>query len=161
VTDALLDVFRYNCWATQRLLEHCAALDESQLTASAPGVFGAPIATLEHLLRAEAFYVSMFRDEAPAWSPAGSDQPVTIAQMQAWAADLRQAWEAALAEPVPAERMLARRRRDGSITEMSAGIMLSQTLHHANVHREQVCNVLTSLGLEPPDLSAWAYARER
>ncbi len=40
---------------------------------------------------------------------------------------------------------------------MPAGIVLAQTLHHGNVHREQVCNVLTAQGLEPPDLSAWAF----
>jgi len=26
------------------------------------------------------------------------------------------------------------------------------------VHREQICSILTALGLEPPDLQVWAYA---
>ncbi len=153
----MLDVMRFNCWATQALLEHCAALDESQLIAGAAGVYGSPIATLEHLLRAEAFYVSMFREDAPAWSRSDDTEPVTIAVMQGWAVDLAATWEEVLAAPQDADRALSRRRRDGSVTQMPAGIVLAQTLHHGNVHREQVCSVLTSQGLEPPDLSAWAY----
>ena len=147
---------RFNCWATQALLEHCAALEESQLIASAPGAYGSPIATIEHLLRAEAFYVSMFRGEAPAWG-AQSDAAPEIAQMQSWAADLAALWDDVLSTPQDADRPLSRQRRDGSVTTMPAGIVLAQTLHHGNVHREQVCSVLTAQGLEPPDLSAWAY----
>jgi len=37
-------------------------------------------------------------------------------------------------------------------------VPIAQALHHGNVHREQICSVLTTLGLEPPDLQVWAYA---
>lgn len=121
-------------------------------------MYGSPIATLEHLLRAEAFYVSMFRGQAPSWSQQADSVPITVAAMQGWATDLAAGWEEVLSSPQPAERSLSRRRSEGSITEMPAGVMLAQALHHGNVHREQVCSVLTSQELQPPDLSAWAYA---
>jgi hypothetical protein len=38
-----------------------------------------------------------------------------------------------------------------------AGTLLAQALHHANVHREQVSSIVTSLGIEPPDLDVWTY----
>jgi hypothetical protein len=42
---------------------------------------------------------------------------------------------------------------------VKAGVLIAQALHHANVHREQVSAVLTSLDLAPPDISGWAYGR--
>jgi uncharacterized damage-inducible protein DinB len=38
------------------------------------------------------------------------------------------------------------------------GIFLAQAINHANHHREQVCAILTGLGIQPPDIQAWAYA---
>ena len=156
MTDSMLVAMRFNCWATQALLEHCAALDEAQLIAGAPAVFGSPLATLEHLLRAEAFYVSMIRGAAPTWRGA-EGEPVTIEVMQRWAGELAVGWEEVLSRPQDGDRLLIRTRRDGSVTNMPAGVLLAQALHHANVHREQVCSILTAQGLQPPDLSAWAY----
>jgi uncharacterized damage-inducible protein DinB len=46
---------------------------------------------------------------------------------------------------------------DGAL-EVRAGIIVAQALHHGNSHREQICAVLTSLGVEPPDIQSWAYA---
>ena len=37
-------------------------------------------------------------------------------------------------------------------------MLVIQALHHGNAHREQICVVLTGLGIEPPDIQAWAYA---
>ena len=41
---------------------------------------------------------------------------------------------------------------DEGTYEAHAGILLAQALHHGNAHREQICAILTSFGLEPPDL---------
>jgi len=38
--------------------------------------------------------------------------------------------------------------------------MLAQTIHHSNVHREQICAIVTSLGLEAPDVSGWRFGKE-
>ena len=41
-------------------------------------------------------------------------------------------------------------------------VLPSSSLHgainHANHHREQVCAILTGLGIQPPDIQAWEYA---
>lgn len=41
--------------------------------------------------------------------------------------------------------------------ESPAGVQVAQALQHAHAHREQVCTILTALGLEPPDLSGLAW----
>ena len=43
---------------------------------------------------------------------------------------------------------------------MKGGPIVAQTIHHGNVHREQVSHVLTTLGIEAPDLSLYSYERE-
>ncbi|MBT2235171.1 DinB family protein [Nonomuraea sp. NEAU-A123] len=47
---------------------------------------------------------------------------------------------------------------DNGTREVRAGIFVAQALNHANHHREQVCAILTGLGIEPPDLQAREYA---
>ncbi len=37
-------------------------------------------------------------------------------------------------------------------------MLVVQALHHGNAHREQICAILTGLGIEPPDIQVWAYA---
>ena len=39
-------------------------------------------------------------------------------------------------------------------------IILTQVINHATEHREQIKAILTELGIEPPDLQAWAYFEE-
>ena len=41
--------------------------------------------------------------------------------------------------------------------EFPAGLEITQALSHSHSHREQVCTVLTTLGLQPPDLSGLAW----
>jgi uncharacterized damage-inducible protein DinB len=56
---------------------------------------------------------------------------------------------------------------DADIVEMDDGwemhspvsLRLAQVLHHGTDHRSQVCTALTSLGLTPPEVDVWAYAR--
>jgi hypothetical protein len=45
----------------------------------------------------------------------------------------------------------------GPVYEVEAGVIHAQIANHGNVHREQVCAILTSLGIEPPDISGWAF----
>jgi uncharacterized damage-inducible protein DinB len=42
--------------------------------------------------------------------------------------------------------------------EVRAGVIVAQALHHGNAHREQICAILTSLGIEPPDIQPWECA---
>ena len=39
------------------------------------------------------------------------------------------------------------------------GVRLAQVVHHGTDHRSQVCTALTGLGVTPPDIDVWAYAR--
>ena len=41
--------------------------------------------------------------------------------------------------------------------EVESGVILIQAFHHSTEHRSQICTVLTSLGIEPPELSSWDW----
>jgi hypothetical protein len=41
--------------------------------------------------------------------------------------------------------------------EFPAGMEIVQALSHSHAHREQVCTILTALGLQPPDISGLAW----
>ena len=85
------------------------------------------------------------------WSEEREETPD---ELLVFAEDLARAWDAVLTADFDTTRML-----DTRSSRLKAGVLLAQALHHANVHREQVCAVITSLGLTPPDVSGWAYGR--
>jgi uncharacterized damage-inducible protein DinB len=159
MTGPLLDAFRHHSWATLTLLEFCRSLNEEQRAATLPGVYGNISATLKHILGAEAFYRSLFGGSFPDWDWR-DEEPQPLEDLLVWTREMAAFWEQLLAAPPDADAPLLRRRSDGRVQEMRAGVMLAQALHHGNVHREQVCAILTALGLQPPDLSAYAYGYE-
>jgi uncharacterized damage-inducible protein DinB len=76
-------------------------------------------------------------------------------ELPARAEEAGQLWERLLSEPVDAERVFV---VDDGALEVRAGVIVAQALHHGNAHREQICAILTSQGLEPPDIQSWGYA---
>ena len=114
---------------------------------------------MHHLLSAEAAYWCFFSGHMPDWYQP-EDQPATLTQLAAWERDIAACWDALALDDIDGEQIYERTRRDGSVTRMKGGPIVAQTIHHGNVHREQVSHVLTTLGIEAPDLSLYAYERE-
>jgi uncharacterized damage-inducible protein DinB len=153
VNGALLEAFRHNGWATRQLLAFCRNLPEEQLAASATGSYGSIRATFNHLVLADGRYLRRLAGGAPAWVDRPDD--AELDELAAWAEEAGQLWERLLSGPVDAERVLV---VDDGALEVRAGVVVAQALHHGNAHREQICAVLTSLGIEPPDIQPWEYA---
>ena len=158
MTQALLDPLRHNAWATRQLLSFCSSLSPEQLNTTMPGVYGNVSSTLRHILGAEAYYRFLLVSSFPDWDWRDDELP-TIEQMKAWATDTASFWKDLLLQPLDPEATLVRRHEDGSVRETRVGIVLAQALYHGTAHREQVCLILTSLGLQPPALQAWDYGR--
>jgi uncharacterized damage-inducible protein DinB len=45
--------------------------------------------------------------------------------------------------------------RDGHFVE--PWVLMVQAINHADEHREQICSMLSALGVTPPDLDGWSY----
>jgi uncharacterized damage-inducible protein DinB len=156
MNDGLLDAFRYSDWATRGLLHFCGELDEEKLRTPAVGSYGSILQTLNHMLEAETYYLWLMTEKRLAWEWQ-LDGTASIAQLEQSAADLSRAWERLLQQPFDANTALSRISPEGERSLDRSGIVLVQAIHHPNVHREQVNMVLTSLGIQPPDLDVWQY----
>lgn len=159
MNDIALESFRHNSWATRRLLEFCGPLPSAQLGATGVGTFGTIPQTLDHIVRCDGGYarrvaavVGIGEDEL-AWVREG---PTTdLAQLDQWADEAGTLWERILARPVDMEQVIP---VDAGVHQCRVGVFFAQAVNHANHHREQVCAILTGLGIEPPDIQAWEYA---
>ena len=159
MNDGLLDAFRHNAWATRQLLAFCRGLAPAQLEATAAGVYGSPIATFWHIIAAEAGYCYRLSGQRPDWDWR-TDEPPSLDVIAARAEEMAGRWEAFLAEPFDAERLLRYQWEDETPMDVPAGVVLAQALHHGSEHRAQFGTVLTEIGLEPPEHGVWEYAAE-
>ena len=153
--ELLLEAFRHNSWATKRLLEFCRSLTPDQLNATAPGTFGSIISTFNHVIYADANYLPRARITRPAWADGDESDVSALSELEGRVDETAKLWEQYLADPLDARFKLS---LDQGAYEAESFVPVVQALHHGNVHREQICSVLTVLGLEPPDLQVWAYA---
>ncbi|MEQ4715542.1 DinB family protein [Nonomuraea sp. B19D2] len=155
MNEVLLDAIRHNNWATKRLVEFCLDqnLSAEQLEVRGVGTFGGILSTLHHIIEADGSYVRRLAETELAW--VDSDEHFDLQKLLIWASEAEQLWEELLAKPIDVERVVI---VDNGTREVRGGIFVAQALNHANHHREQVCAVLTGLGIEPPDIQAWEYA---
>jgi len=159
MNDGLLDAFRHNAWATHQLLVRCRTLTPAQREATVTGVYGNPVATLWHIIASEARYCFRLSDQQPAWDRTAAEPP-SLDELTARAAEMGTRWEAFLAAPFDAERVLVYEWEDGTRKDVPAGVVLAQALHHGNEHRGQINTVLTASGVEPLDLGLWDFAAD-
>jgi uncharacterized damage-inducible protein DinB len=152
--DELLgEAFQHNAWASKRLIAFCRELPPEQLASKTLGTYGTILETLNHLIAAEAGYLPRIKVKRPDW--AGDDSDVRgLEELEARVDEIARLWELYLSDPLDARHLLS---LDEGAYQAQSSIPIVQALHHGNVHREQVCAILTSLGIEPPDLQAWAW----
>ena len=157
MTNSILaDAFGHHTWATLTLLDACAGLTDEQLETTVPGTFGSIIGTLRHTVAADAGYLDLL---APGEvSPINEEDALGIGELRATEAACGEAWDRMAARELDGTQLVTRHRDDGSTSTAPLSIRLVQVIHHGTDHRSQVCTALTSLGIEPPEIDAWAYA---
>lgn len=159
MNDGLLDAFRHNAWATRQLLARCRALTPDQLETTVAGVYGDPVATLWHIVSAEAGYYSRLTNQRLDWVGAATATP-SLDEISMRAEEMAARWEAFLAAPFDAERPLIYQWIDGTRRDVPAGVVLAQAIHHGSDHRSQINTILTVIGAGPLDLGLWDYAED-
>src|SRR5215471_20567619 len=143
----MIDLFRHNAWATRRLLEFCRDLDPSLLDTAAPGTFGSVKETLAHVVGWEEVLAG-----AVEGSPAPSPPPAftSVDDLLERARWLAERWERGL-DPEPHPERLVPMEAGGQRRLVRVGTVLAQVVHHGNHHRSQVCTVLSTISIAPPD----------
>ncbi len=151
----LADAFGHHVWATRLLLDSCASLTPEQLATAVPGTYGSILDTLRHLVGSDAGYLWTLTEGA---RPRIDEDAMDIDALRAEMETDAEAWASLLGGDLDPERIVARRREDGSESQAPVGIRLAQAIHHGTDHRSQVCTALTTLGVEPPAIDVWDYA---
>jgi uncharacterized damage-inducible protein DinB len=157
--DTLEEMFRYNAWATEQLLEFCSTLPPEKLEATAPGTYGSIIDTLRHLSGAEERYLTVL-EEQPRRPEVMEPAKLDLKALTAESASRATRWSRLLAAKPDPSRLMKRKRPDGGEDTIPVRTLLVQAVHHGNDHRTHICTVLGANGIDAPEIDAWAYYRE-
>jgi uncharacterized damage-inducible protein DinB len=152
------DAFDHHVWATLRLIDACSGLSPEQLEMTAPGTYGSIIETFRHIVGADCSYLSVLTGGAHAQI---DESNMDLAELRAAMAANGPDWSELLRRDLDPDEIIARHRDDGSSSYAPLGIRLHQAVQHGTDHRSHVCTVLTTLGVEPPEIDLWALAWER
>ena len=150
--DFLVKLFEHNNWANQKIIEVCSALSDEQLDAEPQSITKGSIRrTLVHLVSSQHSYLRTLtlpveeRREAPT---------VDFADLKESAAKSGDGLLAvARSERKPLTHPL--QTRDGYYVE--PWVVMVQIINHATEHREQIKNMVSALGVTPPDIDGWDY----
>ncbi len=151
----LADAFDHHVWASLRVIDACAALDDAQLSTTVPGTYGSIIDTLRHLVDGDVFYLNVLLGGDPErFDTVGSDIPTMRATIEGHQAT----WQDLVAGDLDPAAVIIEYEDSGYETHAPLGIRLAQALYHGTDHRSQICTAITTLGIEPPDIQVWTYA---
>ena len=153
--SVLADAFDHHVWATLVVLDQLAPLSDEQLATPIPGTYGTILDTARHLVGADRWYLFTLSNGAVEEIEEGT---MDIASLRAAMEPDGAHWQALLAGgPDPDEQFVL--RESGGESHATWGVRLAQAVHHGTDHRSQLCTGLTSLGIEPPEIDVWEWAK--
>lgn len=155
----LQDLIEHHIWANDTLLTFCEGLTPAQLALTAPGIFGTVEETWAHLAANEEGYLkelaglgvggemrtTIFDDEVP--RVIASIRPVLAKTADAWRGIVRD-WSQNAVRDFPWE---------GKVYPMPVSVFVTQVVNHGTEHRGHIRSALSSNGIEPPTIDAWAW----
>ncbi|MBM3945418.1 MAG: damage-inducible protein DinB [SAR202 cluster bacterium] len=160
MSDTLAEIFHHNLWANLKLLDACSGLSEAQLAASEHGTYGSIGATLVHIVSAEEHYVGLLKGARLEDRVRVKDPFPGFEKLREHA---RRSGEAliSIAKGFTETYRIVSKLHPSDPDNLRAVVPLLQAMNHATEHRAHVMTILTQQGVEPPQLDAWAWNRER
>lgn len=150
----LAELIRYNNWANQQVLAACEQLSEEQLESTLPGSYGTIRETLEHLIRSEAFYVSILTGQRPL-PPFQWDAKPTLAEMREYAVQVGEALVDAIQRLRPND--LVYEEEEGQKFHYQAVVVFIQIINHGVEHRTNITSILSAGQQTAPEVDGWGY----
>lgn len=146
--------FDHHVWATARVFDACRALNSDQRDAPVPGIYGPVLATLRHLVDADAWYLAAVTEGSFVQPDLATS---TFDELAAQMATHDTVWQDATARSGDGSRVITQRSDNGWRTDASLSLRFAQALLHGSDHRSQICTALTLAGCAVPDIDVWDY----
>jgi uncharacterized damage-inducible protein DinB len=160
--DEILELFAYNRWANERMLDATAALSQEELTRDLGGSFPSLRATLTHMLGAEWVWLARWKGVSPTGLPDAWDLSTHDAIRDRWRAIEQE--QAAFLETLTDEsirRVVDYRLLSGAAFSNPLWQLLRHVVNHASYHRGQVTTLLRQLGRPAVSTDLIVFHRER
>ncbi len=147
----LIDLYRHNAWANERVFALAQDVEARLLEAEAPGTRGTVKSTLAHLARAEYLYLTLIQGKTRASiEPAEDYQAHDLAWLRRHLGQIQQGFLETLETATP--EVLGRTLDIAVTVPVTARDGLLQVLTHSSQHRSQVVSWLSAQGIPTPDL---------
>jgi uncharacterized damage-inducible protein DinB len=155
MSEGLVELFRHNAWANQRLFDVCEGLSDAQLDATSVGTYGSIRTTLVHIVGAQERYVAALSETGP----------VSVIRERAPFRDLVELRDGARTSGEALVELAAQAQSGATVVTTWRGdeytlpvwLLLLQAINHATEHRAQVSAILTQQGITPPSMDGWTY----
>jgi uncharacterized damage-inducible protein DinB len=150
--NILAKLFEHNNWANNQIIQACSTLSDEQLDAEPKSTtYGSIRLTLMHLVASQQGYLYLLTLPVEA----RINVRPTYAELQESVSASGKKLLALAGDPSSIHLKTQLQTRDGYFVE--PWVIMLQIINHATEHREQICSMLTSLGVTPPDLDGWTY----
>lgn len=148
----LVRLFEHNNWANSQIIQACSALTDEQLDAEPQSATkGSVRRTLVHLVASQQGYLSLLTLPLEA----RLDATPAFAELQHSASISGEGLLALARGESSTYATTQLQTRDGYL--VAPWVVMVQVINHATEHREQICSMLSALGVTPPDLDGWSY----
>lgn len=160
--DETRELFAYDRWANQRMLDVVATLSPEDYTRDMGSSYDSVRDTLVHLLGAEWIWLRRWKGTSPKGMPEDWDTSTLPALRAHWAEVEREQVDylEALHEP-DLRRVVDYQNTKGTPYAQPLGDLMRHVINHSTYHRGQVTTLLRQLGATPANTDLVTYLREQ
>jgi uncharacterized damage-inducible protein DinB len=148
----------HHVWATLRVVDACLELSAEELETDVIGTRGPILATLRHLIESDAFDLFILTGDRAYDVDAGG---MSLSELRVVMERTGSGWAALVSGPLDLDDVVREvDESDGFQRWAPLGYRLAGTLEHGTDHRSQICTALTTIGVEPPKISVFAFGSD-
>ena len=161
-TDHIRDMYEYNYWANQRILDTAEKITPEQLVAPTSCSYGSLHGTLVHTLDAEWGWRLRLQGQPADGELKPADFPTLVSLRQRWDEDETDMWRYidGLSDQDIAG-IIGYPIGDGVIRERPLWHCLYHVVNHGTQHRSEAAAMLTDYGQSPGDIDFTVFLNER
>ena len=156
------ELFAYNRWANERVLDAIEALDDEAFTRDLGGSFPSVRDTLAHVIGAEWIWLQRWKGTSPTRPPDDWDS-ADLTRLRRFYAEVEAEQGAFIASLTDADldREIFYRTLSGQAYSNRLWQLLRHLINHSSYHRGQITMMLRQLGATPAATDLILYDRER